>query len=198
MQAQYNEAKAQINAGKNRRQIAWQYLKDIFVRLNVVGLILVMAMFGHILVSFTLAGGTKLQWGKAKILCPLIIGFALIPPVILYKVKFAKNPLVPVRALKVKSIRAGMTITTLQMVVWWMPADYMYTLLIVGVNQSIALATRRTSLGEFVYTITGTIVGFFVAKFRHTQPLIIAGVLICFVAVGMLVHFCTGLSAYGG
>lgn len=146
LQAQYNEAKAQVNAGKNRRQIAWQYLKDIFVRLDVIGLISVMAMFGLILVSFTLAGGTKLQWRKAKILCSLIIGFALIPPVISSEVKFAKYPLVPVRALKIKGIWAEMTITTLQIVVWWMPADYMYTLPIVGVNRSIALATRITSL----------------------------------------------------
>lgn len=198
LQRQYDEAKKARNEGKSKVAVWWEYLLDVSQRLDVIGSILVMAMFGLILAPFTLAGGAKLQWGKAKILVPLIIGFAMIPFVMLYEIKFAKYPLLPHRILKIPSIWAGSVLAMLQNIVLWMPADYMFTLLIIGVNQSIELATRITSLTLFVSTITGTFVGLFVVYYRHTKPLIIFGICMWFVAAGLLVRYRTGLDAYGG
>lgn len=198
LQRQYDEAKRVRNAGKLWVKVWWEYLVDVTERLDIIGSILTMAMFGLILAPFTLAGGAKLQWGKAKILAPMIIGFSMIPFVMLYEFKVAKYPLLPHRILTIPSIWAGSVLAMLQNIVLWMPADYMFTLLIIGVNQSIELATRIQSLTLFVSTLTGTVVGLFVVYYRHTKPLIIFGVCTWFIAAGLLVRYRTGLDAYGG
>lgn len=66
----------------------------IFWQLDVVGIILLIAVFTLILVPFTIAGGASEQWSKPKVIATLIIGIFCIPVWIWWE-KRAKYPMVP-------------------------------------------------------------------------------------------------------
>lgn len=66
----------------------------LFWHLDVIGIILMIAIFACILVPFTLAGGVKTTWGTAKVIAPLVIGVLLIPVWIFWEKK-CKYPMLP-------------------------------------------------------------------------------------------------------
>lgn len=180
-------------------KVSWlAYFIDLFHKLDVIGLLLVVIVFGLILVPFTIAGGVTEQWRTAKIIAPLVIGFCMIPVFVVWEAKFATNPLLPGHLMRDRGVWLAMIIGVFVNWVWYMPNDYMYTVLIVAVNELITLATRITSLYSFVSVITGSIVGLFVVKFRRLKPLIIFGIAIWFVANGLLVHYRSGDDAHLG
>lgn len=75
----------------------------LFRQLDIVGLLGLIAIFGFILVPFTVTGGAhnargaSLQWSRPVIIVPLIIGFLCIPGWIWWERKAARHPLVPFR-----------------------------------------------------------------------------------------------------
>lgn len=71
-----------------------QLATSIFWQLDVIGIILVIAVFALILVPFTLAGGVQTQWGTAKVIAPLVIGLLLVPVWIVWEMK-CPHPMVP-------------------------------------------------------------------------------------------------------
>lgn len=76
------------------------FLLDVFWRMDVLGIILLIAVFALILVPFTLAGGNTEQWKQAKIIAPLVIGVLCVPLWIVWESK-CRYPMVP---FKVRTI----------------------------------------------------------------------------------------------
>jgi SIT family siderophore-iron:H+ symporter-like MFS transporter len=74
----------------------WSLVKALFWQLDIVGIILMICMFGFILVPFTIAGGIAASWAQAKIIAPLIIGIILIPIWVLWEWA-SPYPMVPFR-----------------------------------------------------------------------------------------------------
>jgi SIT family siderophore-iron:H+ symporter-like MFS transporter len=70
------------------------FLLEIFWRMDVLGIILLIAVFALILVPFTLAGGSAEQWKQAKIIAPLVIGVLCVPLWIVWESK-CPYPMVP-------------------------------------------------------------------------------------------------------
>lgn len=171
---------------------------DLFWKIDVIGLLMVIIVFGLILVPFTIAGGVHDQWKKGKIIAPLVIGFVAIPFFILWEAKFAKYPLIPGHLLKERGVWSAVVIGICIDLVWYMPNDYMYTVLIVAVNESVKSATRITSLYSFVSVITGTIFGLAVVKLRNLKKYIIFGACLWFVANGLLVYFRGDTNSHSG
>ena len=66
----------------------------LFWQLDVVGIILLIAVFGLILVPLTLAGGVQSTWSQGKIIAPLVIGVLCIPVWIWWE-KTCPHPMVP-------------------------------------------------------------------------------------------------------
>lgn len=66
----------------------------LFWQLDVIGIILLIMVFGFILVPFTIAGGESQQWNQAKIIAPLVIGIVTVPVWIWWEKK-APHPMVP-------------------------------------------------------------------------------------------------------
>ena len=66
----------------------------LFWQLDVIGIILLIAVFGLILVPLTLAGGQSEQWGKGKIIAPLVVGIVTVPFWIWWE-KRALHPMIP-------------------------------------------------------------------------------------------------------
>lgn len=168
---------------------------ELFWQLDVVGIILIIAVFALILVPLTLAGGVKETWKTAKIIAPLVIG-VLVIPVFVYWEKKCKHPMVPFRLLKDRGVWASLLVAIMLNTAWYLQGDYLYTVLIVAFNESIKSATRISSLYSFVSVITGLITGLVVRYFvRYLKPFIVAGTALFTVAFGLLIHFRGGVGA---
>lgn len=66
----------------------------LFWQLDVIGIILMIAVFALILTPLTLAGGVTETWKSAHIIAPLIIGIVCIPAFAWWEMK-AVHPLIP-------------------------------------------------------------------------------------------------------
>lgn len=72
----------------------WEIVKALFWQLDVIGIILVICVFGFLLVPLTLAGGRDSSWGEAKIIAPLVVGVLCVPLWIRWE-SVAPHPMVP-------------------------------------------------------------------------------------------------------
>jgi SIT family siderophore-iron:H+ symporter-like MFS transporter len=66
----------------------------LFWQLDVIGIVLLISVFSLLLVPFTIAGGSQLQWKTAKVIVPLVLGILLIPVWIIWEMK-CEHPMVP-------------------------------------------------------------------------------------------------------
>ncbi|KAH6894714.1 major facilitator superfamily domain-containing protein [Thelonectria olida] len=175
---------------------ARNFLFELFWLLDVVGVILIIAVFALILVPLTIAGGFETKWSEAHVIAPLVIGFVCIPVFILWELR-APHPLVPFRLMKDRALWAPMGMAILLNFSWYMQGDYLYNLLIVGFDFSITTATRVTSLYSFCSVIVGTLLGLVVYKVRRLKVFIVAGTSLFLVAFGLLIHYRGDASSNG-
>lgn len=166
----------------------------LFWQLDVIGIILLIAVFGLILVPFTLAGGESAQWGKGKIIAPLVIGVVCVPIWIMWE-KRAPHPMVPFHLFKDRAVWGALGIAVCLNFAWTCQGDYLYSVLVVGFNESTKSATRITSLYSFASVIAGTLLGLVVFKVRRLKPFIIFGTCLYLVAFGLLIHYRGGISS---
>ena len=168
---------------------------ELFWQLDVIGIILMIAVFGLILAPLTIAGGcfnaacVTRKWQSASILAPLIIGLVCVPIFALWEVKYAPHPLVPFRLMKDRAVWGPLGIALLLNFAWGMQADYLFTVLQVAFDFSVAGATRITSLYSFTSVITGFILGFIVYRVRRLKIFIVAGTCLFMVAFGLLIQY---------
>jgi len=162
---------------------------QLFWQLDVIGVLLVIALFALILTPLTIAGGFSAQWRQAHVIAPLVIGILCVPGFLVWELFFAPQPLLPIRRMTDRGIWGPMGIALFLNFCWGMQADYLYTVLIVAFDFSIAGATRITQLYSFTSVITGTLLGLIVYKVRRLKPFIIAGVCLFIVAFGLMIHF---------
>jgi SIT family siderophore-iron:H+ symporter-like MFS transporter len=167
---------------------------ELFWRLDVIGIILLIAVFGLILAPLTIAGGcftaqcVHRSWKSAKIVAPLIIGIICIPFFIVWELK-TPHPLVPFTLMKDRAVWGPLGIACLLNFTWYMQADYLFTVLQVAFNFSIAGATRITSLYSFTSVITGFLLGFVVYYVKRLKVFIVAGTCLFLVAFGLLIQY---------
>jgi MFS transporter, SIT family, siderophore-iron:H+ symporter len=167
---------------------------ELFWQLDVIGIILLIAVFALILVPLTLAGGATDKWREAHILAPLIIGIFCIPVFIVWEVK-AKHPLVPFYLLKDRAVWGALGIAMMLNFAWYLQGDFLYTVLIVAFDFSIKAATRVSSLYSFCSVITGVLVSLVIFKVRRLKYFILAGTMLFLVAFGLLIHYRSGHSS---
>lgn len=88
------------------QQHGYSIFSKLFWQLDVIGIILMIAVFALILVPFTLAGGVKETWKTAHIIAPLVIGICCIPVFVIWESK-CKYPLIPFALLKDRGVWSG-------------------------------------------------------------------------------------------
>lgn len=162
---------------------------ELFHRLDVIGIILLIAVFGLILTPLTVAGGTSQAWGTAHVIAPLVIGFCCIPVWILWETKGAKHPLVPFYLLSDRGVWAALGIASFLNFAWYLQGDYLYTVLIVSFDFSIAMATRVTNFYSFFSVVGGVITSGLIWYTRRLKYFIVAGTLLFLVAFGLLINY---------
>ena len=175
---------------------ARRLLVELFWQLDVIGIVLLIAVFGLILAPLTLAGGTAAQWQSAHIIAPVVIGIVCVPIWIVWESRTA-HPIVPFHLLKDRAVWAALGMATMLTFAWTMQGDYLYTVLIVAFDESIKSATRITALYSFASVLTGAFVGLVVYKVRRLKPFIVAGTVLFLVAFGLLIQYRGSPSASG-
>ncbi|KXJ90379.1 siderochrome-iron transporter [Microdochium bolleyi] len=163
-------------------------LVELFWRLDVIGIILMIAVFALILVPLTIAGGFTVSWDAPQVIAPLVLGVVCIPVFIFSQLK-APHPLVPFSLAKDRGVWAPLGIAMLLNFAWYMQGDYLYTVLIVNFDFDIKTATRVSSLYSFVSVITGFLLGLVVFKVRRLKIFIVIGTMLFMVSFGLLIHF---------
>ncbi|KEF51568.1 MFS transporter, SIT family, siderophore-iron:H+ symporter [Exophiala aquamarina CBS 119918] len=167
---------------------AKQLTVELFWALDVIGIILLIAVFALILVPFTIAGGYGDNWKKAHVIAPLVIGILCVPAFIFWELK-APKPLVPFDLLKDRAVWGALGIAGTLNFAWYMQGDYLYTVLIIAFNFSIMGATRILSLYSFTSVVVGFSLGLIVYKVRRLKWFIVAGTCLFAVAFGLLIHY---------
>ncbi|CCT66837.1 probable SIT1-Transporter of the bacterial siderophore ferrioxamine B [Fusarium fujikuroi IMI 58289] len=161
---------------------------ELFWLLDIIGVILLIAVFALLLVPLTIAGGFESKWSDPQVVAPLVIGFVCIPVFVVWELR-ALHPLVPFHHMKDRSVWAPMGIACMLNFAWTMQGDYLYTVLQVSFNFSIKAATRVQSLYSFASVITGTILGLIVYKVRRFKVFIVSGTCLFLVAFGLLIRY---------
>ena len=167
---------------------------DLFHQLDVAGVVLVIAIFGFILTPLTVAGGIQSQWQTAHVIIPLVIGILCIPAFVLWELKCARHPLAPFDLLKDRGIWSALLIRCLLNFSWYLQADYLYTVLIVAFDFSVATATRIQSFYSFFSLLSGLLTGLIIYKVRRLKLFIILGTCLFMVAYTLVIHFRGGAS----
>ncbi|EMG49908.1 ARN1 Siderophore iron transporter ARN1 [Candida maltosa Xu316] len=163
--------------------------KYLFWKLDIIGLIFLIASLGCLLAPLTLAGGVKESWKKAHIIVPIVIGGVLIPVFIAWEAFGARDPIMPVNLMKDRGIWSVTIFAFLFDFVFAVEANFLYTVLMVAVNQSQAAATRISSISAFTSTVVAFFFGLFVVYFRRLKGFIIFGSCMWLVSFGILLHF---------
>ncbi|SPQ26752.1 8d9a960b-0e8a-4734-8f53-5ec0d10c0c68 [Thermothielavioides terrestris] len=164
------------------------FLVDLFWRLDVIGIILIIAVFALILVPLTTAGGFASSWTAAHVLAPLIVGIVTIPVFILWQLR-APHPLVPFYLMKDRAVWGALGIAVLLNWSWYMQGDYLFTVLSVAFDFDTMTATRVSSFYSFFSVVSGCILGFIVFKVRRLKVFIVAGTCLFMVAFGLLIRY---------
>ncbi|CAL9731038.1 siderophore iron transporter Arn1p [Monosporozyma unispora] len=176
----------------------WVTLQDLFWKIDVIGLIFMGASLGCILVPLTLAGGVKTSWNDSRLIGTFVLGWVLIPILVCWEWKYARFPLVPYKLVKDRGVWSAMAISFLIDFIYYMAADYLYTVLVVSVRQSVKAATRISSLSSFVSTVASPIVALIMSRFSRMKPFIIVGCSLWFLSMGLLYHFRGGEESKSG
>ncbi|EFW98896.1 siderochrome-iron transporter [Grosmannia clavigera kw1407] len=161
---------------------------DLFWQLDVIGIILLIAVFALILTPLTIAGGVSSKWKTAHVIAPLVVGILCVPVFVAWELK-ARQPLVPFALVKDRAVWSALAIAFLLDFAWYLQGDFLYTMLVVAFDFSITGATRVTSLYSFCSVITGFLLGLVVFKVRHLKVFIIVGTALFMVAFGLLIHY---------
>lgn len=171
------------------RQLPWKlFLAYLFWRLDVIGIILMIAVFALILMPMTIAGGFEASWTAPHILAPLIVGVCTIPIFVLWQL-YAPQPLVPLRLIKDRAIWAALGIALMLNWAWYMQGDYLYSVLVVAFDFKTMTATRVSSFYTFFSVLSGTILGVVVYVVRRLKVFIVIGTCLFMVAFGLLIRY---------
>lgn len=171
--------------------------KDFFWQIDLIGLLLIAAIFAFILVPLTLAGGDGNQWATANIIVPLVIGVVVcIPAFVLWEMKMARHPVMPFRILKDRQVIAALSVALLLNTAWYTQGDYLYYTLRVAFNQTIRRATWIQNIYTFVSVVIGCLVGLAVRYVRRLKYFAVAGTLLFVLAFGLLYRYRGGVETH--
>lgn len=175
-----------------------QTLVQLFWKLDVLGVLLFTASIGCILIPLTLAGGVSTKWRDAKIIAPFVLGFFLAFAFIFWESKLAFIPFAPFKLLKDRGVWAPLMIMFSICFIYQMAAGYLYTILVVAVDESATSATRIMSLYSFVSAVIAPFLGFIVTRSARLKPYIIFGGSLYFITMGLFYRYRSGKDSDSG
>lgn len=166
----------------------WKFLVRLFCMLDVVGIILLIAIFALFLSPLTIAGGLKDEWKSAHIIAPIVVSGFCVPVFIYWELK-APRPLVPMTLVKDRAVWAPLGIAVSRNFGYHLQSNYLYTMLVVSFDFGVTAATRISSLFMFVLVVAGPLLGLVIFKVRRLKLFIIFGTAVYMVGFGLLIRY---------
>lgn len=173
-------------------------LVELFWKIDVLGVFLMTISLGCILVPLTLAGGTSSKWNNSHVIGPFVLGFVLIPIFVYWEAKYARDPIVPYKLVKDRGVWGAFGVSFTMDFIYYMAADYLYTVMIIAVDESVKSATVISSLPTFVSSVAAPIFGLIVVKYNKLKGFLVFGCALWFIAMGLLFHFRGGKESHSG
>lgn len=173
-------------------------LEQLFWKLDVIGVLLMGCSLGCILVPLTLAGGVKTTWNDSRLIGPFVLGFVLIPILWVWEYRVARDPIIPYKLVKDRGVWSSMGISFLIDFIYYMAADYLYTVMLVAVNESIKSATRISTLSSFVSVVASPFFGLIMTRCTRLKPFIMFGCCLWMLAMGLLYRYRGGRESHSG
>lgn len=174
-----------------------KFLKYLFIRLDVIGILLLVVACGCFLVPITIAEGISNEWREGHIIAPFVIGFVLFFVFAAYE-WYSPDPIAPLRLLENRGIWSALIISFVYEMIFALEASYIYTVLIVAVGESKKSATVIFGLTAFVSALVAIPLGLIVVYVRRLKGFIILGTFIWMVAFGVMIKYRGGLSSRSG
>ncbi|CCH46886.1 Siderophore iron transporter [Wickerhamomyces ciferrii] len=167
----------------------WSFLIELYWRLDIMGILLLTVLLGCILVPLTVAGGVTSKWAQGEIIGPLVLGVVLIPIFGAYETYIARYPMASYKLIKDRGVWSALIITFLLNFMGSIYGGYLYTVLVVAMNQSIKSATRIAIISSFVSVVWSPLFGVIVAYVRRLKLFILCGISLFLTGLGLLYHF---------
>ncbi len=187
--ADKNKDENNINNNTNLNLHSINKVVKFIVTLDPIGTILAAAIQILILVPLTISGGIIRSWSSASTIAPLVVGGCCVPVFILWETFGTDYPIVTSHLIRNRGIWAALIIAMSLNLVWYMQGDYMYTVLVISVHESVKSATRIVSLYSFVSVLVGTFISLMITKVKNVKPIITFGSFCWITSMGLLVLF---------
>ncbi|KAK8850768.1 hypothetical protein IAR55_004688 [Kwoniella newhampshirensis] len=191
VRAHIEEVRRQRAAQTSFGERFWTDAKDLFWKLDTIGLILFVAGIGLFLVTLTLANSRYNSWSDAHTIAQLIVGSVISIGFVVWERWFAPIPLLPFALIRRKTVIGCCLIALWHPLAGRCVSTYLYTYLQVAANQSQVSATRITSfptIGGWVTAVMGALLA---RRFRMLKPIIILGMFIETLATGLMLRYRT-------
>lgn len=127
-----------------------------------------------------------------------VLGFVLIPFLLLWEYKYSRMPIVPWRLIRDRGIWAAVSVSFFLSLSTFVIYGQLYTILQVGVNQTSKWATRINGLNTFTSTAFAPIFFLLVTLMTRLKPVMLLGMILWYVETGLLYHFRYGVGARSG
>ncbi|KAI8142250.1 major facilitator superfamily domain-containing protein [Fennellomyces sp. T-0311] len=131
-------------------------------------------------------GGQTFPWRSAAVIVPLVLSAVMVGLLILVEIKFAKEPLMPPRLFKIRSVVSILITNWFFGITFFSIAYYLPMYLQVVRGDSAMWSGIRMIPMQITATVFATITGVFISKTGIYRPLIIFGTAILTLCVGLI------------
>ncbi|KAI0013915.1 siderophore iron transporter mirC [Xylariaceae sp. FL0662B] len=178
----------------------WTVLTNLWLDLDIGGIVLLSVAFALILIPLTLTASVPSGWANPGIIIMIVFGVMLLIAFFFWEAteKLAPHPLIPLNLLKSRTFCAGCGVGFFYFMVFYLSVQpYFYSYLLVVQNQSVTAAGHITQTFSFTSTVTAVIISLIIKYTRHYKLYVFAGSLIYIMGVGLMIRYRTEGASVG-
>lgn len=154
-----------------------------------IGIILLLAGSGCILVNLTIANAYGSTWGSSHSIILFIVGGCSSIGFVFWEIYGAEKPLLPLYLMKNRTVLIGMLLAIAHPAAGSIASDYFYTFLVVAANQTVLSATRISGLSTFISIFSCLFAGAVVSRLRRIKWIIIIGAICDTLGLGLMIRY---------
>ncbi|GAA5798020.1 hypothetical protein HPULCUR_003418 [Helicostylum pulchrum] len=163
-------------------------LSDKLKRVDYAGTVIVLAFSTLFLLALNF-GGQMFPWNSAAVIVPLVLSVLLVGLLVIVESKYAKEPLMPPRLFKNRSVVSVLTTNWFFGMSFFAALYYLPVYFQVVRNDTAMWSGIRLIPMQMVTCIFSTFSGFFISKKGVYRPLIIIGMTLLTLCTGLLALF---------
>ncbi|KAI8378397.1 major facilitator superfamily domain-containing protein [Blakeslea trispora] len=159
-------------------------LSEKLKRVDYAGTVIVLAFATLFLLALNF-GGQTFPWKSAAVIVPLVLSVALVSLLVLVEKKFAKEPLMPPRLFKNRSVVSVLITNWFFGMTFFSAVYYLPVYFQVVRNDSAMWSGIRLIPMQMVLCVISTLSGLFISKTGMYRPLIVSGMFFLTLWIGL-------------